>query len=322
MDLIRCFIPPKKSEVNMKTMNLKQSVLVKAPATTANLGPGFDCLGAALDLWNTVKVQVGGSGIDIKGEGADYLDRGNGNLVYRSLTFLFKEIGMPVPPMAIACENNIPVSRGLGSSAAAVASGLVAANAICGDIFSTQELLKFAVTLEGHPDNVTAAILGGCRIVVRDGEDLIVASVPLAKEIRAVLFIPEQLIRTEKSREVLGPEVSRADALFNVGRVALLVNALNTGKHDDLRVATQDRLHQPQREVLFPAMRLIIKAGLEAGAVGAFLSGSGSTIIAMVRDHEMTVSYEIADMAAKKGIPGELRVVEFSQIGTQVTHLE
>ncbi|MBI2936383.1 MAG: homoserine kinase, partial [Chloroflexi bacterium] len=269
-------------------------VEVKVPATTANLGPGFDCLGMALDLWNLVSLEVGKSNTVICGEGAETLSRGEDNLVYRSVFRLFAEVGKPVPALGLSCRNAIPLARGLGSSAAAVVGGLVAANALCGRPLSQRELLRLATEQEGHADNVAPALLGGCQIVMKEGNGLLTAQVPLPEGLSAVLFIPDQPLSTEKARAVLPPQVSREDAVFNIARSAMLVNALACGKLDLLALATQDRLHQPYREKLFPSMRLIFRAALEAGALGVFLSGSGSSILALARGREMTIGYEMA----------------------------
>ena len=302
----------------MTPVTMKSYVEIRVPATTANLGPGFDCLGMALDIWNTVRLETGGSGINITGEGANLLSRGDDNLVYTSAAALFQEIGEPMPPLVVTCDNAVPLGRGLGSSSTAVVGGLVAANVLCGEPLSQDELLTLAVRIEGHPDNVTPALLGGCQIVVQDESKLITSTIPLAKELWAILYIPSQQMPTHQARGLLGPQVSRADAVFNMGRTALLVNALTSGDLELLKTATQDRLHQPARGVLFPAMRLIIRAALEAGASGAFLSGAGSTILALTPDREMTVGYEMADMADKAGVPGDVKITKVSQQGAHV----
>ena len=293
-------------------------VEVKAPATTANLGPGFDCLGMALDLWNTVRLEVGGSGITVSGEGEGSLSLGRDNLVFRSAAALFQAAGVPAPHLSLTCENAVPLGRGLGSSSAAVVGGLAAANALCGAPLSQEAVLALAVEIEGHPDNVTPALLGGCQIVVQDGDRVVTSPVPMTTDLWAVLYIPSQQMPTQQARGLLGPTVTRSDAVFNMGRAALLVNALSTGDVSLLRTATQDRLHQPARGVLFPAMGRIIRAALEAGAAGAFLSGAGSTILALTVDREMTVGYEMADMADKAGVPGDVKVTRVSTQGAHV----
>lgn len=289
---------------------------VLAPATTANLGPGFDCLGMALDLWNRMDVVSGppnndsGPLVEISGQGVGELGTGDDNLVYRAMDFLFHEADREMPPVRIRCQNEIPLERGLGSSAAAISGGLVAANAMCSQAFSPNELLEMAATIEGHPDNVAAAVLGGLQLVVRDGQQLYTASINLPPEIHAVLFIPEFRIATSDARSVLRREVNLEDAVFNMGRAALLVAGMTTNHPEYLGVATQDRLHQPYRQPLFPAMKLLFRAAEDAGALGVFLSGSGSTILAFTQGREMTVAYEMAEAAKQAGVAGRLEITQ------------
>jgi homoserine kinase len=199
-----------------------------------------------------------------------------------------------------------------------VVGGLAAANALAGDPLLRPDLLRLAVAMEGHPDNVAPALLGGCQVSVRDGDEVVTSAVPVPTGLRAVLFIPDQPMPTAQARSLLPDRVTRDDAVFNIGRAALLVAALAMGDLDALRVATQDRLHQSYRWVLFPAMRLIIQAALDAGAVGAFLSGAGSTVLALAQGREMTIGFEMADIADKAGVAGEVRVVELSARGAHV----
>ncbi len=297
---------------------------VVAPATTANLGPGFDCLGMALDLWNRLEVAPVPAGspelssVEIVGEGVDELASDASNLTFRALRFLFDEAGLEMPPLRLRCHNVIPLSRGMGSSAAAIAGGLVAANHLCGNPYSPSELLEMAATIEGHPDNVAAAVLGGLQLVVSDGPQLYTAPIPVPEEIQTVLFIPEARIATSDARAVLPGEVSVADAVFNMGRVALLVAGMGLDRPEYLDVATQDRLHQPYRQPLFPAIKLIFAAARDAGALGVFLSGSGSTVLALTRGREMTVAYEMFEAARLTGVPGKVEITRPTAGGAHV----
>ncbi len=304
-------------------------VRVKAPATTANMGPGYDCLGLALDIWNTLEVEtVGGGGplVEISGEGAGELETGRENLVYRSMEFLFHEADQDMPLVRIRCENDIPLARGMGSSSAAIAGGLVAANAICSQDFSANELLEMAATIEGHPDNVAAAVMGGMQLVIvdqtDDGRRLYTVPVNVPPEMHAVVFIPNVRIATEDARAVLPEKVSVADAVHNMGRVGLLVASMATNHLEYLAIATQDRLHQPYRQPLFPAMKVIFKAALDAGALGVFLSGSGSTILALTQGREMTVAYEMAEAARQASVEGDVRVTQPTLRGAHLTAQE
>ncbi len=301
-----------------------QRIEVMAPATTANLGPGFDCLGMALDLWNRLEVipvpagSTEASRVEVAGEGVDELAADASNLTFRAMRFLFDEAGLGMPPVRLRCHNVIPLSRGMGSSAAAIAGGLVAANCLCGNHYSANELLEMAATIEGHPDNVAAAMLGGLQLVVSDGPQLYTAPIPLPEEMQAVLFIPEARIATADARAVLPGQVTVADAVFNMGRVALLVAGMSLDRPEYLDVATQDKLHQPYRQPLFPAIKLIFAAARDAGALGVFLSGSGSTVLALTRGREMTVAYEMFEAARLTGVPGRLEITRPTARGAHV----
>ena len=292
-------------------------VRVKAPATTANMGPGYDCLGMALDVWNTIEIEVLDSGepvVEVTGEGAGELETGRDNLVYRSMEFLFQDAEQEMPLVRIRCDNAIPLARGMGSSAAAIAGGLVAANAICSQDYTPNDLLEMAATIEGHPDNVAAAVLGGMQLVISDkteeGSRLYAVQINVPPELHAVVFVPQVRIATEDARAVLPEKVTVADAVHNMGRVGLLVASMATNHPEYLAIATQDLLHQPYRQPLFPAMKVIFKAALDAGALGVFLSGSGSTVLALTQGREMTVAYEMAEAARQASVEGNVSVTQ------------
>ncbi len=297
---------------------MRQSITIRVPATTANMGPGFDCLGMALDIWNALQVEVGATGFEVLGEGEDTLARDESNLVYQSFLLPFKELGKPVPRVRMVCHNSIPLGRGLGSSSAAVVAGLVAGNELCSRALGQDRLLELAVRVEGHPDNASPALLGGCRIVVQDGQRLVTAPVPVPEGLSCVLFVPDMPMPTRQARAVLRPQVPRQDAVYNLGRVALLVRAFSTGDLAHLAIATQDRLHQTDRQAIFPAMRNIFRAALDAGALGVWLSGAGSSILALARGKEMTIGYEMADAAVKSGLDGKLLVTKPTLRGAHV----
>ncbi|MDP6102537.1 MAG: homoserine kinase [Dehalococcoidia bacterium] len=298
-------------------------VTVRVPATSGNLGPGFDCLGMALDWWNDVHMSISSTPeINVLGEGADALSTTEHNLVYQSAQALFREAGETPPPLSISCENRIPLARGLGSSAAAIVSGLLAANALCSHPLDQQYLLNLAVRLEGHADNVTPALLGGCQVVVQDDDRVIPDAVPMAPDLGAIVFVPDLPMPTKKARAVLAEKVTRKDAVYNMGRVALLVNSLSSGRFENLRVATQDRLHQPAREKIFPAMKYIFRAARDAGAAGVFLSGGGSSVLALATSKFMTIGFEMADAADKLGLSGSVKVTSPSSLGAYVVSEE
>ena len=289
------------------------NITVKTAATAANMGPGFDCMAMALDIWNTTTVQVVPAGeqrdmYEVHGHGSEYPDDMYAKLVQRCIELPFAKVGMEPPPVRIVCHNEVPAGKGLGSSAAAIMAGLVAGNALSGAGLGEQELLDLAVEVEGHPDNVVAAMYGGCRIVVPSGGHFATAPVPVPAELRAVLYVPERPMPTKQARQILPGLVERQDAVFNMGRVGLLVRALTTGDLSMLSIATEDRLHQPYRVDQFFGLRNLFSAALAAGALGVFLSGSGSSVLALTSGRELTIGYEMADAADKSGIAGDVRI--------------
>ena len=214
----------------------------------------------ALDIWNTVEVEPlpGGAtpSVSVSGEGAGELEDGPENLVYRSMEFLYRELDCPIPPLRVHCDNEIPLARGLGSSAAAIAGGLAAANALAsmtgdGGGFAPRDLLEMAATIEGHPDNVAAAVTGGLQLVVTEENTLYTVPVSIPAAMHVVLYIPDRRISTADARSVLPLQLPVADAVHNMSRVALLVAGMATNHPEYLDIATQDRLHQPYRQPLF-----------------------------------------------------------------------
>lgn len=267
------------------------------PATTANLGPGFDCLGLALDMTNQVTFNVIGAGlfIEVQGEGAESIPTDETNLVFKSAERLFEQVGHRPPGLQIVQNNQIPISSGLGSSAAAVLSGILAANTLLGFPLNDGEVLTLATEIEGHPDNVTSAFYGGLTLSMFNGDDLIVEHI-LVPDMTVVVVLPAFDLPTIEARAALPELVPLSDAIFNASRVGLLVRALEAGDYGRLRFAMQDRLHQPYRMKLIPGMEAAFKRALEAGAAGVALSGAGPSLIAFAPDR-----HEAIEQAMKKG---------------------
>lgn len=305
-------------------MTQPRRVTVRVPATTANIGPGFDCIGFALDIWNELTVERGPFRLEIEGEGESTLPRDARNLVVTGVLAAFKAAEVEAPELTYCCKNAIPCSSGLGSSSAAIVSGLLAGVALSGKEIAGGELLDLAASIEGHPDNVAPAILGGFQIGVRHDGRWFTDAVRLPSDLKAVIFIPDRSSKgsTIETRLALTPEVPRSDAIYNIGRAAMLVNALAMGNLELLKVATEDRLHQPTRSQLFPYLNRLIKAALAAGAHGAFLSGAGPSVIALATHREMTIAYEMAEAARLAGYTGKTRIVKPSPTGGQVIKVE
>lgn len=258
-------------------------VAVKVPATTANLGAGFDVLGMALNLYNTVVLEeTEGCGftVEVMGEGAGTLPQNSDNLVARAITSVFQKVDCCLHGWKLLLENEIPLQRGLGSSAAAIVGGLLAANFVIGNPFSRDEILVEASALEGHPDNVAAALLGGIVAVAEQEGKYYYTSFASPKGLMVYAVVPNFTLSTKAARDALPELIPMKDAVFNLSRVALLVSALKDGDWDLLKVALNDRLHQPYRSWLIPGMEDAFRAAAEAGAYGAALSGAGPTLIA------------------------------------------
>lgn len=256
------------------------------PATTANVGPGFDCLGIALDLYNKFYFEEIENGLII--EGCDNKYKNEDNLVYSSMRYYFDTVKPDRVPngVKIVIEDNIPICRGLGSSATCIVAGVLAADALTGTNLSKDELLKIACEIEGHPDNVAPAIFGNMMVCITDGDDLHYDVVKVPEELKFCAFIPEFKLSTEQARNVLPTEVSHIDAVFNVGRVSMLISSMLNKNFDLLKVACQDKLHQAYRGTLINGYENIIDYANKIGALGVFISGSGSTIMSLILEDE------------------------------------
>jgi homoserine kinase len=273
----------------------------------------------ALKIFNYVTLEVQDCfGVEVSGEGSNELPRTQENLAYRAVCLLHETIGRPTPPLLLRLENHIPLARGLGSSAAATVGALVAANELNGRLLSPLQLIRLANRLEGHVDNAAASLLGGAVLSLVEGDELVFAAIKVPAALRAVVFVPSFQMPTKEARAVLPQQVTREDAVHNAARVGLLVVALTSGRLELLRTATQDRLHQPYRQKLFPEMYAMFSAAREAGALGAFLSGAGSTILALTHEDPSPVARAVEDTAGRLGVTGRTIVTGVSQYGARV----
>lgn len=307
------------------------TVRVRVPATSANLGPGFDCLGMALGIYNTVEVDEipEGMQVSIAGEGAEVLAGEAGNMVVEAAVRLFRAAGRQPRGLRLRVENAYPIARGMGSSAAAIVGGLVAANALVGSPLAADDLLQLAVEMEGHPDNVAPALLGGVTVActVRDGAGegeggrtrTVYARFDPPPDLNLALVIPERPMSTAEARAVLPAQVPRADAIFNLQRACLLVASLQAGRTDLLGAALDDRLHQPYRAGLLPGLAEALAAARRPGLLGGCLSGSGSTVLLFLAPGEEARWGEAADGVAQafrqNGTACQVRFVRPSREG-------
>lgn len=310
-------------------LELPVLVSVLTPATSANLGPGFDSLGLALQLHNRFEVEESGKSdprhpiIEIQGSLGAGLSTGPDNLFFQAFSMLFERLEVPLPSVRIRMTISIPAGCGLGSSATAVVGGLMAANEWVrpqGLSLPKAELLDMAVEVEAgnHPDNVAPALLGGLVATTNVGGKIQAIKTRFPDDLKAVIFTPSFPMDTVAGRKLLPASYTKADVTFNTGRVALLLTALQTGHYELIGDAMQDRLHQPYRQALFPAMPDIINAAVAAGAHGACLSGGGSSLIALASSRFHDVLHAMQEAAHAAGVTGTGMILRADQNGARV----
>lgn len=256
-------------------------IRIQVPATSANLGSGFDSLGIALSMYNRVWMEESDT-VDISSRDSTDIPTDEDNLIYWAAKQLYEQCGRKLPGLRLVQENNIPMARGLGSSSACIVAGILGANRLLGSPFSQKDLVNFAAKIEGHPDNTTPAIEGGLVASAIEGERVYSVSVPVSDKIRFAVFIPPFELKTEKARAVLPDQYSRSDAVYNLSRSALMTASLFSGSLENLRVAVGDRIHQPYRSGLIEGLDSVFRMSYELGSLGTYVSGAGPTIIAMI----------------------------------------
>jgi homoserine kinase len=300
---------------------VSRAVHVSIPATSANLGPGFDALGLAVSLYNEVEVgEASKTTVAVEGEGTGRLPAGDKNVVVRALRLVYDAVGRKADGWTVRCVNRIPPARGLGSSAAAWVGGLVAGNALLGSPLDRARILRLAARAEGHPDNVAAAVYGGLTVAGGEGESVVALSLPVPPSLVWVALIPDVTSSTAEARAVLPEKIPRADAVFNVQRVALLLASLQAGRVDTLAAALDDRLHQPYRRRLFPWMPSVISAARAAGALGCVLSGAGPSILAVAPGaaESEAVAAAMEKALSRAGVGGSARTLGVDTQGAAV----
>lgn len=292
-------------------------VRVRIPATSANLGPGFDALGLALALYNEVMAEEAGRvSVSVEGEGAERLAVDERNVIARGVSAAYEAAGRPFPGCRLRCVNRIPLARGLGSSAAAWVGGLVAGNSLMGSPLDRMTLLALAARAEGHPDNVAAALLGGLTVACPVADGVRAVKLPVPGRLAWIVLVPAVTSATAEARALLPATVPRADAVFNVQRVALLLAALQAGRLDALSVALEDRLHEPYRLKLFPWIPEVAAAARKAGALGCVLSGAGPSVLAVAESAAAeSVARAMGETLRRAEIEGSARVLAVDEQG-------
>ena len=295
---------------------------IRLPGSTANLGPGYDALGMALSIYNYIGIRIRsrpGVSFSIEGEGKDILPANEENLFYQSAQFAAQRAGKTLPGIDIHMHNSVPLTRGLGSSSTAIVGGVVAANRLLCEPFSSEEMLDIATAIEGHPDNVSPCLLGGLTASTMDGNRVACVRALPPQELRAVVAIPEFELKTEDARNVLPDAISHRDAVFSTSRACIVTAALITGDFEHLAVGMQDRLHHPYRAKLIPGFDQILAEAIKAGAWGAALSGAGPTLIALTTQNADAIGRAMIAIWAEKNIQARYRILKVDPSGATVT---
>ena len=294
-------------------------IRIDIPATSANLGSGFDSLGIALTMHNRVWMEEADT-LEISTTDDVQVPTDESNLIYWAAKHLYEICGKQLPGLRIIQENNIPMARGLGSSSACIVAGILGANRMLGSPLSQADLINLAAQIEGHPDNTSPAISGGLVASAMEGRRVYSVSVPVSEKISFAVMIPPFELKTDKARSVLPDTYSRADAVYNLSRSALMTASLFSGNLENLRVAVQDRIHQPYRARLIPNYDQVVRLSYELGTLGTCVSGAGPTILSMVESNEADRFAQLArEHLPDKGVEGwEVLTLRAESKGAQI----
>ncbi|MGL5314049.1 MAG: homoserine kinase [Peptostreptococcaceae bacterium] len=269
------------------------------PATSANIGPGFDCLGVALNLYNKFYIEEIDNGLEVIGCEKEFANKDN--LIYKSMQFFFDNVDCKYIPngVRIEIESNIPVSRGLGSSASCIVAGVIAANELSKANLNKDELLKIATQIEGHPDNVAPALFGNMVVSIMENENIHYNVIKVPNHLKFCAMIPNFRLSTEKARAALPSDISHKDGIFNVGRVSLLISAIMNQNFDLIKVACQDKMHQDYRGSLIENYKEIVNHANNLNSLGVFLSGAGPTIMSIIKDNDLNFINQMNNYLSK-----------------------
>ena len=293
----------------------------RIPASTTNLGPGFDVLGLALQLYSTVTLEITGEDTEVVVSGVDFekIPSTPEHSGFKAVETIFQRSGIPQPKgMRLRIENGIPAIRGLGGSGTAILGGLLTANELCDTPFSLSDILDIASEIEGHPDNVAASLYGGMVISVQDGKRIHTIKLDCDPALHLVLAIPEFTLSTQAARDILPDTVKFSDAIYNISRCSLLVASIATGKLDMLALSMKDVLHQPYRSNLIPGFDEVVEAASAAGALSITLSGAGPTVAAFCLNNMEIVGKQMKAAFMRHNIPCEIKVLRADPEGARV----
>lgn len=296
-------------------------VKIIVPATTANIGVGFDCIGAALSLYNEFKFTANTTElkITVTGEEAARVSTKEDNLLYQSFAKFYQHINQKIPSVDIEINLGVPLARGLGSSATAIVAGLLGGNSLAGNPLTPTEIQELAIAIEGHPDNVVPALLGNCQLSVGEMSNWQICPIPWHQEIVPVVAIPHFELSTAEARSVLPTEIVRGDAIFNISRMGLLVRGLETNNHNWLTAALEDKLHQPYRQKLIRGYQEVKNAAIAQGAYGLVISGAGPTLLALTNSTQVANVMTAMQSAWENiGVKAEVRSLAIDTQGATV----
>lgn len=299
----------------------RRSFHVRVPATAANLGPGFDCIGIALDIWNEVDFSFSGKTgftINVEGEGQNSLPVDESNLIFRVMKEVASASSKSLPDnISIHCENHIPVASGLGSSSAAVVAGVLAVRNIFDLDMNEADLINTAYAFEGHADNVAACVRGGLTLALETADGFITEKIPVFP-IKVVIAVPDYNLSTRDARKALPSKVSMQNAVFNIGHASLLSYVLHSGKFTLLQTAMQDRIHQDYRLELIPGAREALSAAIDSGAAGTALAGAGPSVLAFANTSLDKIGASMQAAFANKGISSSVLITEKTDHGANI----
>ena len=299
---------------------MSRKAIARIPASTTNLGPGFDVLGLALQLYSSVELEETESGkeVVVSGIDVDKIPGTSENISFQAAELIYKRSGNQPKGLRLALTNGIPATRGLGGSGTAILGGLLTANVLCGEPFSHSELLNFACEIDGHPDNVAASLLGSLVVSVMDSDVVHTLKLDCGTDLHVVLAIPDFPLSTKDARRLLPKSVEFNDAVFNVSRSSLLVAAVATRNFEMLSQAMNDRLHQPYRIPLIPGYDEIAEAATRAGAFGVALSGAGPSVAAYCTTAMHEVAEKMSQAFARHQVACDVKILPIDATGATV----
>lgn len=298
------------------------TVKVRVPGSSANMGPGFDSLGLALTVYNYIEATETDGGLEIEildAETKHFLPTDEKNLVYKSMKYLFDKVGYQPKGLKLVLKNEIPVTRGLGSSSACIVGGLLCANELSGANLSKRQIMEMATAIEGHSDNVCAACVGGFTVSVYNKEEIFYYSHKMEQDLKFLVLIPDYAVTTQKARNTLPGYYPRREVAYNISHASLLVASIVSGNYENLLCAISDKVHEPYRKVFIDGYQKIYNKLKSYGALGTYISGSGPTLISVVEADDAEFFLEDMTEYMQKAYPTwTLKLLEVDNEGAKI----